>query len=320
MPPSDNTRQPAATMKTPSVTYPIRAVSLMTGVSIDTLRAWERRYNAVTPVRDGRGRMYSDADVRRIKRLRDTVAAGHAIGRVAAMSDEQLARMALAAAPAVVAAARRAPHAAVLDTASIIEALERFDAATVETELARAAALLRAPELLRDVLVPVLTEVGERWHNGRGRIAHEHLLSASVRNILGSLLRVHQKAGMPETLLFATPAGERHEFGTLGAAMMAASGGLGAIYLGPDLPSDDIVEVTTVVAIEVVALGVSDVGDTERVEKEVAAVAKRLAPHVELWLGGRGAERLAKKLKGRALPLATYDSLEHQLVRLGARF
>jgi len=320
MPRSDNTRQPAATMKTPSVTYPIRAVSLMTGVSIDTLRAWERRYNAVTPVRDGRGRMYSDADVRRIKRLRDTVAAGHAIGRVAAMSDEQLTRMALAGAPAVVAAARRAPHAPVLNTASIIEALERFDAATVETELARAAALLRAPELLRDVLVPVLTEVGERWHNGRGRIAHEHLLSASVRNILGSLLRVHQKAGMPETLLFATPAGERHEFGTLGAAMMAASGGLGAIYLGPDLPSDDIVEVTTVVAIEVVALGVSDVGDTERVEKEVTAVAKRLAPHVELWLGGRGAERLAKKLKGRALPLPTYDSLEQQLVRLGARF
>ena len=307
-------------MKTPSVTYPIRAVSLMTGVSIDTLRAWERRYNAVTPVRDGRGRIYSDADVRRIKRLRDAVAAGHAIGRVAAMSDEQLTRMALAGAPAVVAAARRAPRAAVVDTASIIEALERFDAATVETELARAAALLRPPELLRDVLVPVLTEVGERWHSGRGRIAHEHLLSASVRNVLGSLLRVHQKAGIPETLLFATPAGERHEFGTLGAAMMAASGGLGAIYLGPDLPSDDIVEVTTVVAIEVVALGVSDVGDTERVEKEVAAVARRLALHVELWLGGRGAERLAKQLKGRALPLPTYDSLEQHLVRLGARF
>lgn len=307
-------------MKTPSVTYPIRAVSLMTGVSIDTLRAWERRYNAVTPVRDDRGRMYSDADVRRIKRLRDAVAAGHAIGRVAAMSDEQLAKMTLAAAPSVAPAASRAPHASVVNTASIIEALERFDAATVETELARAAALLRPTELLRDVLVPVLTEVGERWHNGRGRIAHEHILSASVRNVLGSLLRVHQKAGMPETLLFATPAGERHEFGTLGAAMMAASGGLGAIYLGPDLPSDDIVEITTVVAIEVVALGVSDVGDTERVEKEVSAVARRLAPHVELWLGGRGAERLAKKLKGRALPLPTYESLEQQLVRLGARF
>ncbi len=316
MPRSD---PPSATMKTPSATYPIRAVSLMTGVSIDTLRAWERRHQAVTPVRDERGRMYTDADVRRIRRLRDAVAAGHAIGRVAAMSDEQLATMSLAAGPEAAPAASRSPHSSVVDTTAIIDALERFDASTVETELGRAAALLRPPELLNDVLVPVLTEVGDRWHNGRGRIAHEHMLSASVRNVLGSLLRVHQKAGAPDTMLFATPAGERHEFGTLGAAMMAASGGLGAIYLGPDMPGDDIVAVTTVVPIEVVVLGVSDVGDTDRVEKEVAQIARRLAAHVELWLGGRGAERMAKKLKGRALALPTYDSLERQLVRLGAR-
>lgn len=307
-------------MKTPAVTYPIRAVSLMTGVSIDTLRAWERRYNAVTPVRDDRGRTYTDADVRRIKRLRDAVAAGHAIGRIAAMSDEQLAQLSVASAPEMAPAASRSTAPSVVDTTAIIAALERFDAATVETELARAAALLRPPELLRDVLVPVLAEVGERWHNGRGRIAHEHMLSASVRNVLGSLLRVHQKAGTPDHLLFATPAGERHEFGTLGAAMMAASGGLGTVYLGPDLPADDIVAVTTMLPIEVVALGLSDVGDTERVDKEVAQIAKRLEAHVELWLGGRGAERVAKKLKGRALALPTYDSLEQQLVRRGARF
>jgi len=307
-------------MKKPAVTYPIRAVSLMTGVSIDTLRAWERRHQAVTPVRDERGRMYTDADVRRIKRLRDAVAAGHAIGRVAAMSDELLEKMSLAAASDLVPATRRVPSTSVVDTTTIIDALERFDAGTVETELARAAALLRPPELLRDVLVPVLTEVGERWHNGRGRITHEHMLSASVRNVLGSLLRVHQKAGVPDSLLFATPAGERHEFGALGAALMAASGGLGAIYLGPDLPGDDIVAVTTVVPIEVVVLGVSGAGDTERVDKEVALIARHLEPHVELWLGGPGAERIAKKQKGRALALPTYDSLEQQLVRLGARF
>src|SRR5207237_71202 len=57
----------------PTVTYPIRAVSLMTGVSIDTLRAWERRYAVVNPVRDDRGRVYSEADVRRIGLLRDAV-------------------------------------------------------------------------------------------------------------------------------------------------------------------------------------------------------------------------------------------------------
>ena len=83
-------------------------------------------------------------------------------------------------------------------------------------------------------------------------------------------------------------------------------------FSGPLLPLVDMERL--------IAERIAPVGDTERVEKEVAAVARRLAPHVELWLGGRGAERLAKQLKGRALPLATYDSLEQHLVRLGARF
>jgi MerR family transcriptional regulator, light-induced transcriptional regulator len=307
-------------MKTASNTYPIRAVSLMTGVSIDTLRAWERRYGAVAPVRDDRGRVYSDDHVRRIALLRDAVQSGHAIGRVANMTTAQLEELSAAASATVrlARAARSLPVTVNID--SIIAALERFDAAAVEADLGRAAAMLRPPELLRDVLVPVLTEVGERWHRGHARIAHEHMLSASVRNVLGSLLRVHLRDGVPDKMLFATPSGERHEFGTLGAAMLAASGGLGTIYLGPDMPAADIVAVTAVVRLEIVVLGVTDTGDAVTVDKEVQQVAKRLPPNIELWLGGRGAERIAKALKGRALALPDYEALERQLVRIGARF
>lgn len=300
------------------VTYPIRAVSRMTGVSIDTLRAWERRYGAVAPARDDRGRIYTDADVRRITLLRDAVGSGHAIGRVAAMTAEQL--QALADAPKARAPVQpqRTP-ALVVDTETIIAALERFDGAAVETELARAAALLRPPELLQSVVVPVLHEVGERWHDGRGRIAHEHMLSASVRSVLGSLLRVHQKAGVPDTVLFATPSGERHEFGTLGAALLAAAGGLGIVYLGPDTPADDIIAVTAAVPLEVVVLGVTNLGDPVRIDRELALLCRRLAPDVELWLGGPGAERAAGLLAGRAVALPTYEMLQQQLVRIGAR-
>ncbi len=316
-------KQSPLTLMRSSVSYPIRAVSLMTGLGIDTLRAWERRYGAVSPMRDDRGRMYTEADVRRIRMLRDAVANGHPIGRIARLSDEQLEKLAAPPAtppPMPPAMPGRPAAPATIDTDAIIAALERFDASGVEFELSRAAALLRAPELLRDVLVPVLTEVGERWHAGRARIAHEHLLSASVRNVLGSLLRLHSRSGSPDRLLFATPAGERHEFGTLGAALLAASGGLGAIYLGPDMPADDIVAVTTVVHLDVVVLGLTELGDANRIEAEVSQIAANLAPGIELWLGGRGAERIGRHLNGRARILSTYDALEAELVRLGAQF
>jgi DNA-binding transcriptional MerR regulator len=67
--------------------YPIRAVARLTGLGIDTLRAWERRHNAVTPVRDERGRLYSGADVKRLQLLSAAVDRGHAIGRLPALTD-----------------------------------------------------------------------------------------------------------------------------------------------------------------------------------------------------------------------------------------
>ena len=63
--------------------YPIRAVAKLSGVPMDTIRAWERRYGAVTPQRSARGRMYSEKEVQRLVLLRDAVARGHAIGQVA---------------------------------------------------------------------------------------------------------------------------------------------------------------------------------------------------------------------------------------------
>ena len=70
--------------------YPIRAVSRLTGIGIDTLRAWERRYGAVTPTRDDRGRMYTEADVARLRLLNGAVEQGHSIGRLAGLSNDQL--------------------------------------------------------------------------------------------------------------------------------------------------------------------------------------------------------------------------------------
>lgn len=304
-------------MSTPPVTFPIRAVAKMTGVSIDTLRAWERRHAAVRPQRDDRGRVYTDADVRRVRLLHEAVERGHAIGRIAHLSDDELARV--SATPSPGGQTGDAAHAgANIEIRPIVESLTRFDAVSVETALARAAALLRAPELLKTVLVPLMTEIGQRYYDGESGIAHEHMLSACVRNVLGSLLRVHARQGFTRTLVFATLSGEAHEFGTLGAAVLAASGGLGTIYLGPDIPAEDILNVTRTVRVDAVVLGLT-VG-SRRVRDEVKTLALGLDPAVELWLGGRHGTDIAGEIEGRALPLPSYEALEQQLIRMGATF
>src|SRR3982750_880947 len=81
---------PVSPRRETSARYPIRAVSRLTGIAIDTLRAWERRHQAVTPVRDDRGRMYTDADIARLRLLRGAVERGHSIGRLAGLTDAEL--------------------------------------------------------------------------------------------------------------------------------------------------------------------------------------------------------------------------------------
>jgi len=305
--------------------YPIRAVAKLTGIGIDTLRAWERRHGAVTPVRDDRGRMYTDADVARLRLLQAAVVRGHAIGRLAALSDEQL-RTLIAAVEPSIAPATDPTRRTSLETNGLIAALHAYDAAGLDHELARLAAVVRPLELLQDVLMPVLAQVGDDWFRRRALVAHEHLISSTVRSILGSFLRVYARPGVPTQLLFATPAGERHELGTLGAAMLAASDGLGVAYLGPDLPAHDIVASVRSSGAQVLVLGLTAVFQGKAKERERRAqqrelrtIVRALPWDIELWTGGRGAERSASIIATRGLVLRDYHAYQQELARIGGR-
>lgn len=300
------------------IRYPIRAASRLTGLGIDTLRAWERRYQAVAPGRDDRGRLYTEADIARLRLLRSAVENGHGIGRVAGLDDEALAR--LAATP--VSGAATTPAAALhstVDTAALDAALRRLDAAAIDHQIGRLALALRPIEFVQQVLMPLLVRVGDDWHHGRGGVAHEHLMVASIRNILGAFLRMHTRADATTRLVLATPSGDRHEIGTLGAAMLAASSGLGVIYLGPDLPARDIVDGIAAAGAQVLVLGVTAGPAIRPIEQELRTIVRELPAEVELWIGGGDAVRHAAIVRGRGLVLPDYDAYQRELVRLGGR-
>jgi DNA-binding transcriptional MerR regulator len=298
--------------------YPINVAARLTGVGIDTLRAWERRHQAITPTRDARGRMYTSADVERIRLLREAVANGHPIGRIARLDEPAL--QGLTGAPTRPSERNTETEDWPIAVQEMVDAVARFDLSTLDALLRKAAALSRPPALLGELIVPALRAAGEAWRAGRLGLAHERLLSSVIRDVLGSLMRLHARSEVAERLIFATPAGERHEFGALGAALMAASGGLGSVYLGSDLPAADLVDIASTIGADVVALGVtgSD-GSRSSLAREVDTIARSLSRDVELWLGGTAATGLAA-LHPRVLAIRDYHMLEQELERLGARF
>jgi len=81
--------------------YRIGAVSRLTGISADTLRIWERRYQVVDPQRTEKGgRLYTQDDVTRLTMIKTLVDQGHAISTVANLDGPELSQRLSRAHPA----------------------------------------------------------------------------------------------------------------------------------------------------------------------------------------------------------------------------
>ena len=70
--------------------YRIGTVAQLTGISVERLRAWERRYGIAPAHRAGKTRFYSAPQLARLTRIKRLIDAGHPISSLAELSDEQL--------------------------------------------------------------------------------------------------------------------------------------------------------------------------------------------------------------------------------------
>ena len=300
--------------------FPIRAVARLTGLRVDTLRAWERRYEVVRPSRGARGRLYSEADVHRLQLLGAAVGRGHHIGQIAALSDAALEALLVGPPPAPAARGSLAGASdGMLD--ALLDPLARYDYAEVDRQLNRLAMTLSPRDLVHAVVLPFMRRIGDDWHEGQLSVAQEHLASAVLRSLLGAMARLYAREQPLRRLLFATPSGDRHEFGILAAAMLSAAGGLGTIYMGADLPARQIVEVATRAQVDVAVLGVVYVNRAKDLQRQIEHVADHLPPPAELWIGGVLPKELDQAIaRRRAVRVPDFAALETHLQRLGARF
>lgn len=214
-----------------------------TGLTAHVLRAWERRYAAVEPGRtEGGQRLYSDADVLRLRLLKRATEGGRSIGSVAALTSEALAELVgedvsvpESRLPVAGEEAARERH-----LAACLLAADRMDAGALRAELMRAVVRLSAVRFVTGVAGPLLQRVGELWAEGQLRPAQEHVVSTAVRQVLDWLLGRYRAPEDAPLVVVGTLSGELHEFGAMLAAVVAADAGWRVLYLGPSLPGSEI--------------------------------------------------------------------------------
>jgi len=205
----------------------IGSLARRTGVPVDTLRAWERRYGVLRPERtDGGQRRYGDRDVERVLWLSARVAEGQRISdAVAALNalereDDE-------------ADARGGPTAALASRLNI--AARQGDGARVELELDRAFAALPMVQAMELVVFPALADLGRRWAEGERVVVAEHLLSAATERRLAARLSAARRPRRPIGIV-ACPSGERHALVALCPSVLIAQDGWRGSCLGADTP------------------------------------------------------------------------------------
>ncbi len=279
--------------------HPMKVVVRRTGLTSHVLRVWERRYNAVVPQRtDTNRRLYSDADIDRLRLLRLATAEGHGIGSIAQLSEDALKDLLASAVPASGVDDDKTTFDAPIadeEQRDLVNrcqaAAQAFNATELEAALMDARLVLSVPVLLEDLITPLLVWVGDSWRDGSARIGHEHLLSATIRKFLNELhpMGAPIDAGAPAIVL-ATPPGHLHETGALMAAIVASSEGWRDVYLGPNIPIEEIANAARLTNARAVGISIVYPSDDTSLTEELSALVRYLDGNTTLFVGGAGSK------------------------------
>src|SRR4051794_9125862 len=238
----------------------IGELSRRSGFSADVIRAWERRYDLLRPTRsDGGYRLYSADDISRLRLMRHYLGRGVPTSQAAGLV-HRVQTAALDANPGV-------PAGDVHKALRVLrDSLERFDDGPADRTLERLLGVFATGAVLRDVVLPYLAELGERWACGEATIAQEHFASNFLEGWMHTMARGWSRSGPHRAVLACVP-GERHALGLMAFGLALHDLGWRITYLGADAPVAAVDHAADAVAAGVVVVS--------------AAVSATLARHVD---------------------------------------
>lgn len=280
-----------AAMTTPAANdLSIAAVERETGLSKDTLRVWERRYNFPVPGRDAFGeRVYPPDQVEKLRLIRSLMDQGHRPGRI--VGEEVDALRALAGQRGVPETVQAEPVRA--DLAHYIALCKAHQSEALRRELSQALLREGIYRFVVDIIAPLNELVGAAWAGGVLAVFEEHLYTECVqgvmRNAIASIPQLSAPAGedvRPRILLTTLPH-EQHGLGLLMSEAIFSIEGARCLSLGTQTPVLEIVRASEAHGVDIVALSFSACARPAVVLEALADLRAGLPAQVEIWAGGR---------------------------------
>lgn len=275
--------------------YPIRTVSSLTGVNSITLRAWERRYGLIKPIRTPKGhRLYTQNDIDLIHQVLELLDKGISIGQV---KDHLKGKTKERSADK-----KSDPWSAYLQR--MLNAVVRFDVNGLDGTYNEALSLYPVELVTKHLILPLLKQLGARWAGNEGSVAEEHFFGAYLRNKLGARFHHHPGSSHGPKLVAACMPGEQHEIGLMLFCLSALNHGYQLVYLGADTPLAELLAPVERADSQAVLLSGSVKPQPNLMAEELPQLVSQL--QVPVFIGGKTAVDYRDAIvEAGAIPLGT---------------
>ena len=284
--------------------YSIHQVAQLTGLSTQRIRKWEERYRAVEPRRLENGyRVYSARDVMRLKQLQKLTEEGYAIRNAVIFLEQS------SFAPA---------SAQVQDAPSVREDASFYSVQPQQTEwfldllltyggrgesrqiqdlLQKVYARFGLRYLSDKLVIPFLTQVGERWQARVWNEYQEHFASTAVRDFL---IKAYSALSAPRDaplLLAACLPGERHEIMLHLTMLEAVMSGYQVAFLGVSPAPGALADAAIHLHPQVAALSLVTQAPLETYPHMLNEINQLASRHrdTQFFIGGAAAKALLAK-------------------------
>jgi MerR family transcriptional regulator, light-induced transcriptional regulator len=258
--------------------YSIKQVSELLDIPAVTIRAWENRYNVVTPTRtEGGHRLYSEKDVETLKWIKTQVHEKN-------MKISDAVRLLQEAAPAPAAPPSESNKYEEL-MEQLYHALINLDTQEANRIADLAFSLYDYEEVFHHILVKVLYKAGDEWENGVISVAQEHFSSQFIINRCTQFLRILPvNPTLPKVMAFC-PEGEHHQIGLMVFSLFLKKKGNEVIYLGPNTPLEGLADLIKMKNISVVAISMTNPAPVKKVESWIQSCLET-NPSLKFIVGG----------------------------------
>ncbi len=288
-------------------TLSIGNLSKATGVPVDTLRTWERRYGfPVAQKADSGHRSYTISDIRHVYLTKTALEQGFRPRKTVGLSVEEL--ESLLDITAIVKSENHdgdSGHLSATDGADeldrsvvlkrLMDAILAFDSKKLERALASQYVELGYERFLLERVIPLLDEIGSRWKNGLLTIAQEHFASDLIESFLTRHWRPRSLNNNGPSFVLATLTHDLHVLPLHIAAMFLVERNCQILMLGCDTPVQDIVNTASNTDAEGVLVAVSSSLTPQVVSQALAMIRGQMDPQATLLAGGRGCRDVSYK-------------------------